>query len=245
MQPLASGPSDQQLLAAHVAGDPRAFTELVNRHRERMWAVAIRTMRDPEDAADALQDAFISAFRAAAKFRGDSAVTTWLHRIVVNACLDRIRRKQVRATVPLPEDGYQEVAAPQDDYAARDLRMDLTRALDGLPEEQRVAIVLVDVQGYSIADAAQALQVADGTIKSRCARGRAKLAGQLGYLREGGKPSGDGTKVFPVDRNLSGRERVEPADAVNSVPHVPAARPTDLAANSPAPQPPVIGGEQQ
>lgn len=244
MQPLASGISDQQLLAAHVAGDPRAFTELVSRHRERMWAVAIRTMRDPEDAADALQDAFISAFRAADKFRGDSAVTTWLHRIVVNACLDRIRRKQVRATVPLPEDGYQEVAAPQDDYAARDLRMDLTRALDGLPDEQRVAIVLVDVQGYSIADAAAALQVADGTVKSRCARGRAKLAGQLGYLREGGKHSGDGAKVFPDARNLSGRDRVEPADAVNSVPHARAARPTDLAANNP-PQPPVIGGDQQ
>src|SRR4051812_40041555 len=94
---------DISLLRAHASGDPNAFTELVRRHRDRLWAVALRTLGDREEAADALQDALLSAFRAANNFRGESAVTTWMHRIVVNACLDRIRRRQARPTVPLPE----------------------------------------------------------------------------------------------------------------------------------------------
>src|SRR6202451_800248 len=96
--PDAAGawPSDQELLRRHVAGDTEAFGELFRRHRDRLWAVALRTVCDPDEAADALQDAMVSAFRRAADFRGDSAVTTWLHRIVVNACLDRLRRRGVR-----------------------------------------------------------------------------------------------------------------------------------------------------
>ena len=96
--------SDVALLEAHLAGDPEAFGELFRRHRDRLWAVALRTTGNPEDAADALQDALISAFRRAESFRGDAAVTTWLHRIVVNACLDRLRRRKVRAADPLPDD---------------------------------------------------------------------------------------------------------------------------------------------
>jgi RNA polymerase sigma-70 factor, ECF subfamily len=84
------------LLARHVNGDRDSFGQLFLRHRDRLWAVAVRTLSDPEEAADALQDAMISAFRRAGSFRGDSAVTTWLHRIVVNACLDRMRRKAAR-----------------------------------------------------------------------------------------------------------------------------------------------------
>src|SRR6204780_1159989 len=86
-------PSDIDLLRRHAAGDSEAFGELFRRHRDRLWAVALRTVCDPEEAADALQDAMISAFRRAGDFRGDSAVTTWLHRIVVNASLDLLRRK--------------------------------------------------------------------------------------------------------------------------------------------------------
>lgn len=190
MQALDSGRSDAELLAAHTAGDPQAFGELVARHRDRMWAVALRTLRDPEEAADAVQDAFISAFRAADRFRAESAVTTWLHRIVVNACLDRIRRRQVRPTVPLPEEGPGEPAVRGDAYADRELAMDIEQALGTIPGDQRAAIVLVDVEGYSVADAAVALGVAEGTVKSRCARGRAKLAVLLGHLRN---PDGPGS----------------------------------------------------
>src|SRR5579863_5909826 len=97
MGPEVPEPSDAELLRRHVAGDTAAFGLLFQRHKDRLWAVALRTVCDPEDAADALQEAMISAFRRAADFRGDSAVTTWLHRIVVNASLDRLRRRQTRS----------------------------------------------------------------------------------------------------------------------------------------------------
>ena len=102
--------SDVALIEAHLAGDPEAFGELFRRHRDRLWAVALRTTGNPEDAADALQDALVSAFRRAESFRGDAAVTTWLHRIVVNACLDRLRRRKVRAADPLPDDLEEQAA---------------------------------------------------------------------------------------------------------------------------------------
>ncbi|WBB78326.1 RNA polymerase sigma factor SigM [Micromonospora sp. WMMD882] len=193
--PLADA-SDADLLRAHVAGDRDAFAELFHRHRDRLWAVAVRTIGDREEAADALQDALLSAHRAAARFRGDSAVTTWLHRIVVNACLDRIRRRQAHPTVPLP-DGHRsdepgatggvELAAPVADH---DTALVVRQALAQLPVEQRAALVLVDVQGYPVAEVARILDVAEGTVKSRCARGRARLAVLLGHLRTGAEPPG-------------------------------------------------------
>ena len=174
---------DADLLRAHADGDPYAFETLVRRHRERMWAVALRTLRDPDEAADALQDALISAYRAAGSFRAESAVTTWLHRIVVNACLDRVRRRQARPTVMLPEEGRGEPAEARDRIAERDTAMAVETALDMLPLEQRTAIILVDIEGYSVAETSALLSVAEGTVKSRCARGRARLAILLGHLR--------------------------------------------------------------
>lgn len=179
----AAASSDADLLAAHANGDPHAFGELVRRHRDRMWAVALRTMRDPDEASDAVQEACISAFRSAASFRGQAQVTTWLHRIVVNACLDRMRRRQVRPTGQLPEEGPGEPAAARDAIDERETSLAVTEALAELPPDQRAAVVLVDVQGYSVAETAELLGVAEGTVKSRCARGRVKLAILLGHLR--------------------------------------------------------------
>ncbi|MGH3096047.1 MAG: RNA polymerase sigma factor SigM [Streptosporangiales bacterium] len=183
--------SDVDLLRRHVDGDPDAFGVIVRRHRNRLWAVAVRTLGNQEEAADALQDALLSAFRRAGTFRGDAAVTTWLHRIVVNACVDRMRRRRARPTSPLPEHETQEVgAAPEslsapDPAVAREISIDVENALLALPFEQRAALVLVDMQGYPVEDAARILGCAAGTIKSRCARGRAKLLPLLGHLREG------------------------------------------------------------
>jgi RNA polymerase sigma-70 factor (ECF subfamily) len=162
-------PEDRALLEAHLAGDPEAFGRLFARHRDRLWAVALRTAGNREDAADALQDALVSAFRRADSFRGDAAVTTWLHRIVVNACLDRLRRRQVRAAEPLPDD-------------LDERRRQVLAALDQLPPDQKAALVLVDMEGYSVAEAAAILDAPTGTVKSRCARGRARLAVLLADL---------------------------------------------------------------
>jgi RNA polymerase sigma-70 factor, ECF subfamily len=179
---------DAELLRTYVAGDDEAFAELVRRHKDRLWAVALRTMRSPEEAADALQDALISASRRARQYRGDAAVVTWLHRIVINACLDRLRRNKLRATQPLPEDLNGEpalVAAddPEREVALVEMRHEVIGALRQLNADQRAALVLIDMEGYSVDEAAGILGCAPGTIKSRCARGRARLAPLLAHLR--------------------------------------------------------------
>ncbi len=184
---------DKALLGAHVDGDQEAFGVLFTRHRDRLWAVALRTTGNPEDAADALQEALIAAFRRAGSYRGEAAVTTWLHRIVVNACLDRIRRRKVRLAEPLPDDideyagrGSTLTAAPDDPAESAlgtERRAAVLAALETLPADQRAALVLVDMEGYSIEETARILECAPGTIKSRCSRGRAKLLPLLAEYR--------------------------------------------------------------
>jgi RNA polymerase sigma-70 factor (ECF subfamily) len=193
----------------HVAGDPDAFGVLFQRHRDRLWAVAIRTLGDPEEAADALQDAMIAAFRRASSFRGDSAVTTWLHRIVVNAALDRMRRRASRPTASGQDDDALDALAttgqPLSDPSGKsDTAMDVTAALRRLVPEQQAALVLVDMLGYSIADAAEVLGVSEGTVKSRAARGRARLLPRLAHLRQSAVPE-------QQNRNQPASPRVLPA----------------------------------
>lgn len=213
--PEPDGSDDAALLAAHVAGDPDAFATLVARHRDRLWAVALRTTGDPETAADALQDAFVSAFRRAGSFRAEARVTTWLHRIVVNACLDRLRAARVRRTEPLPDEpdaadrlehqlarrgdgagsdglvglvgvaGVAGTVGPEQHALVEDRRRAVRAALAELPADQRAAVVLVDMEGYPVAEAAEILDCPVGTVKSRCSRARARLAGLLAsYLVE-------------------------------------------------------------
>ena len=185
-------PSDAELLRRHVAGDSEAFGELFRRHRDRLWAVALRTVGDPEEAGDALQDAMISAFRRAGDFRGDSAVTTWLHRIVVNACLDRLRRKAARPAVSAGDERAFEALVAQDSDPARttDTRLDIQAALQILPPQQRAALLVVDMLGFSVADAAIILDTSQGTVKSRCARARARLLPHVAHLR-GNRSAGE------------------------------------------------------
>jgi RNA polymerase sigma-70 factor, ECF subfamily len=179
--------SDAELLTRHAAGDRDAFGELFRRHRDRLWAVAVRTLGDPEEAADALQDAMIAALRRADSFRGDSAVTTWLHRIVINAALDRMRRRAARPATACQDldalaTGGQSLADPS---GSSDTAIDVRAALQHLSPEQHAALVLVDMLGYPVADAAQVLGVSEGTVKSRAARGRARLLPRLEHLRPG------------------------------------------------------------
>lgn len=172
--------SDRELLAAHVAGQEGAFDEIVRRYAERLWLLAFRTLDHREDAADAVQETFVSALRGAARYRGDSEVSTWLHRIVVNACVDRIRRRRARRLEPLA--GH-DLPTPRDGVDDHLTRLTVADALARLPEGQRLAVVLVDVHGFSISETAAILGVREGTIKSRCARARGRLAGLLGHLR--------------------------------------------------------------
>ena len=178
--------SDADLLRAHVDGDPDAFAELVRRHRDRLWAVALRTIGDREEAADGAVQAFDleeppddAALDALAAADGD--VSPELLRAVIGPA------------------GDAEAGAPAQDH---DPALVVRPALAELPAEQRAALVLVDVQGYPVAEAAEILGVAEGTIKSRCARGRARMAITLGHLRRGddGHPAAGNHKEH---RNVS------------------------------------------
>ena len=232
-----TGPDDRALLRAHLDGDPEAFGTLFARHRDRLWAVALRTTGDREEAADALQDALIAAFRRADSYRGDAAVTTWLHRIVVNACLDRLRRRKVRLAEPLPDDLDERggtgpgapvglgpggagrgsgVVDPADLAVDGERRAAVRAALESLPLDQRAALVLVDMEGYSVEETAQILHCAPGTVKSRCSRGRAKL---LPLLTEHGPVR---PRDAPVDP--SGNPRAAPRVGPPEDPPVPTTR---------------------
>lgn len=201
-------PSDAELLVAHRAGDPEAFGQLFARHRNRLWAVALRTTGNPEDAADALQDAVVAAFTRADSFRGEAQVTTWLHRIVVNACLDRLRRNKVRRADPLPDDHDRATTAPDDDPEQMaqdsDRRRVVLDALSRLSPEHRAALVLVDMEGLSVQEAAVALDIPTGTVKSRCARGRSRLAALLGGTAADPRASDSPNGPAPLEGESAG-----------------------------------------
>jgi RNA polymerase sigma-70 factor (ECF subfamily) len=176
------------LLRQHAQGDTEAFGVLFKRHKDRLWAVALRVTCDPDDAADALQEAMISAFRRAGDFRGESAVTTWLHRIVVNAALDLLRRRSSHSVGWSGDPDDLPVTEPwqaTDSTSVTESRLDVDAAMRMLPPPQRAALVLVDMLGYPVADVAAILGVSEGTVKSRCARGRARLLPYLSHLRSG------------------------------------------------------------
>ena len=211
-------PDDRALLAAHVAGDPDAFGVLFARHRDRLWAVALRTTGDPEDAADALQDAMIAAFRRAGSYRGDAAVTTWLHRIVVNACLDRLRRQQVRAAdaaarrpgraTPTGLGPDRRPPRPTTRWRAAERaerQRQVLAALRQLPHEQRAALVLVDMEGYSVEEAAAILGVAVGHREEPLLPG-AGPAGAAARVRtsRAGRREPDGPARVPSDEPSRG-----------------------------------------
>ena len=208
--------------------------------------MALRTLHDPDDAADALQEAMISAFRRAAEFRGDAAVTTWLYRIVVNACLDQLRRRAVRPTVPADDEaaldvlGLRQGGPAPDPALASDTALDVEAALQLLPPGQRAALVLVDMLGYSVAMAADVLGVSPGTVKSRCARGRARLLPHLAHLRDTGPPR-------DPPRNQTTAGYVSPSQSVppqGAQPTPTAARPGSLLASQGDPGHPAASAGQ-
>jgi RNA polymerase sigma-70 factor (ECF subfamily) len=168
--------SEGELLAAHLAGDPRAFGELTEVARRYLWATARTALDDPRDIDEAVQDTMLRALRGAERFRGECSVPTWLTRIMLNVCRDRLRRERRRPVVPLPPDNLDDlIGAGPDAAAAVAARLDLWAALDRLPAHQRLPILLVEVYGYPVAEVAEMLALPVGTVKSRCHRGRERL----------------------------------------------------------------------
>jgi RNA polymerase sigma-70 factor, ECF subfamily len=164
--------TDEALARRAAAGEHEAFEEIVRRHRARVYALALRICRNPDDAEDALQETFIAAYRALPRFDRRARVSTWLYRIATNKCYDVLarRRPAVDATA-LPEP-----ADPHDPFARSRRQEQLTQALDALSDPFREAALLCDVCGLTPAEAGEVLGVPEGTMKSRSFRARGLLA---------------------------------------------------------------------
>lgn len=180
--------TDQELVRLFTQGDSAAFEEIVGRHEQRVYNLSLRMLGRPEDARDATQETFLAALRKLPSFRGDSALSTWLHRVAVNACYDILRRRKRRAEEGLPEDPG---AAPGDVADSSSEAVDVQRALAEVPEEFRAVLVLHDVQDLPFEEIAGILGVPIGTVKSRLHRGRVGLARLLtGTERPSGASEG-------------------------------------------------------
>jgi RNA polymerase sigma-70 factor (ECF subfamily) len=174
---VGAEPRDEELLKSFLAGHPASFDELMRRHEQRIFALALRVTGNRSDALDATQDAFIVAFRRAETFRGEAAFSTWLYRIGINACNDLLRKKYKQELVdPDTIDTQIERSGSVDDPP---VRVDIVNALKQLPEEYRTAVVMHDLGGIPYDEIAKLTSAQIGTVKSRISRGRRKLAALL------------------------------------------------------------------
>jgi RNA polymerase sigma-70 factor (ECF subfamily) len=177
------GVAESRALEAAQRGDTLAFNDLVLMYQTTVYNVALRTLGHPEDAADATQDAFLSAYRAIHEFRGGS-FKAWLLRITVNTCYDILRRRQRRPSTSLevmveetgdsPRLADRQIGPERAALAAETVHT-VEQALLLLPHDQRTIVVLCDVQGLSYEEAADVEGIALGTVKSRLSRARARL----------------------------------------------------------------------
>lgn len=175
--------SEAELAALAHAGDREAFGELVTRYGAQARRLARTILDDPDDADDAAQDGFLAAWRHLGRFDPARPFGPWLLRIVANAAADRRRRRRVRRTEELSPVTASRTPGPAADADRRALREAFTEALRDLPERQRTAVVLFDLEGYSHAEIADILGVPEGTVRSDVFHARRALRGPLGAWR--------------------------------------------------------------
>jgi RNA polymerase sigma-70 factor (ECF subfamily) len=169
--------SDEELMHAYLDGEKNAIALLLMRRRDWMWSVARKTVRDSTIAEDAVQEAMTAVFRKAHTFRGESKVSTWMYMIVQNACIDLLRKESVRPQLSESDESTIVESATFADQS--DTKIVMAQALATLPDDQRIALTMTIMEGYSIDEVAQIAGVAPGTIKSRCSRGKEALATHL------------------------------------------------------------------
>ena len=174
------GASDLELVRRFLAGDTGAANELIARHERRVYAVCLRVLGNPDDAADAAQDALLAMVRKLDGFRGEAAFSTWLYRVATNVCYDHLRRAQRRPVLRRADDATTPEPAIDDHADAVAGAHDVSAALAQVPEDFRIAIVLADVQDMPYDEIAKVLDLPVGTVKSRVHRGRIALARALG-----------------------------------------------------------------
>jgi len=168
--------SDHDLLEAFLGGDNDAFSGLMERHEDRIFGLCLKMLHNRSDALEASQEIFITAFRRASSFRGDSAFGTWLYRIGINHCKDMLRKRKdlLLETDQLEIERVDPRQRGIDETTA--LRLDLSKALAALPDDYREAVVMHDLGGVPYEEIAAITGVPVGTVKSRISRGRRQLA---------------------------------------------------------------------
>ena len=185
----AEVPTDAALVERIVRGDAHAFETVMRRYNRRLYRLARATLRDDGEAEDALQDAYLQAYRSMHQFRGDAALPTWLSRLVLNACFARLRRNQRRAArvptlapgTPLDLDTMidDHSEGPAEAALRAELRELLERRIDALPEEFRTVFMLRSVEEMSVEETAQCLGIPEATVRSRHFRARTLLRESL------------------------------------------------------------------
>jgi RNA polymerase sigma-70 factor (ECF subfamily) len=175
-----------RVVSAAKAGDHAAFATLVRHYDARLRGLAFRLLGDRSAMDDALQEAYVKAYRALPRFDGRSTVGTWLYRITYNACLDHLRRISARPQVSI-EVLAEGAVATGDGASAVAERIDLMQALGTLPIDQRTVLLLVDGEGFDYATVARITGVAEGTVGSRLTRARAAMRTILGMTEEDGR----------------------------------------------------------
>jgi RNA polymerase sigma-70 factor (ECF subfamily) len=177
---VTTAAQDAELLARVLDGDHDAFDQIMRNHEDRVFSVCLRIMGHRDQALDATQETFLTAFRKAAQFKGTAALGTWIYRIAVNTCYDQLRKQKRRRADPMPDHLDPADHSAADAVESAGLRPEIQKALAAIPPEFRSAVVLSDVEGMSLPDVAEILGVPVGTVKSRVFRGRRLLAAELG-----------------------------------------------------------------
>jgi RNA polymerase sigma-70 factor (ECF subfamily) len=187
-----SGTSDLALIKRVQQGDRSAFDLLVVKYQHKILKLIMRYVRDPSDALDVAQEAFLKAYRAAPSFRGDSAFYTWLYRIAINTAKNHLvamRRRPVNFDLDLQESEQYEAFAklrdldtPEGLALAEEIRQAVNRAIRELPEELRAAILFREIEGMSYEEIAQTMECPVGTVRSRIFRAREAIDKQLAPL---------------------------------------------------------------
>ena len=171
------------MLERYLTGDVVAFDQIMAAHEDRVFAVCLRIMANRDAALDAAQETFITLFRKAGQFKGQSAFSTWLYRVAVNTCYDQLRKQKRRRTEQLPEDRDPPDVTTEDRLTSVELRPEIEEAIGALPTEFQAAVILSDLEGLPLQTVADVLEIPVGTVKSRVFRGRKLLPESLGNLR--------------------------------------------------------------
>jgi len=172
--------NEAELLTRVVSGDRAAFDAIMRTHEDRVFSVCLRILGDREGALDATQDTFLTVFRKATQFQGRSALGTWIYRIAVNTCYDQLRRSRRRPTQSLSDHVDPSDPSAEEAMESAALRPEIETALALIPTDFRDAVILSDLEGLTMPEAAEVLGVPIGTVKSRVFRGRRLLAEHLG-----------------------------------------------------------------